>query len=211
MVGSGPTPGAFDNAGWLRQSGEGHARLPFAVTNRGTLENTDTMTIEGGMTQPSEGILRLRGVEFWLGGTPRLLSGQIEGPGLVSQSGGGVFDDFVITARTSVGGTNGFGILTLDGASVRLGSESRVVMRVGGTEPGTHHDQHRGTEPLRLRGALQVEFVAGFTPVVGQKFTIVTAAPKLLTFRNQVDVIGLPAGLAIRLNYVGNRVEWEGL
>ena len=42
MVGSGPTPGAFDNAGWLRQSGEGHARLPFAVINRGTLENTDT-------------------------------------------------------------------------------------------------------------------------------------------------------------------------
>jgi len=53
----GPKPGVFDNAGLIRQLGKGNARLPFAVTNRGIIEITDTLTVAGGITQPVEGLI----------------------------------------------------------------------------------------------------------------------------------------------------------
>ncbi len=191
--------------------GKGNARLTFAMTNRGTIEITDTLTVDGGMTQPLEGVIRLNGGALILGGGRGALSGQIHGPGLVSQGGGGGFEEFMSNGQLSPGGTSGHGILTLDATSMGLGADSRLIVRIGGVEPGTQHDQLRATEALRLGGNLRVEFVSGFAPAIGQKFLIVSASPRVLTFRNDFEVIGLPARLKVRLIYVSNGVEVEVL
>lgn len=203
----GPAPGTFDNAGLLRQAGEGRARLPFALTNRGVIEIEDTLVPSAGFIQTAEGLTRLN--------TGRLspfgqvtLGGEIHGPGTVGRLDGSGLTTLTSGARLRPGGPTGTGVLTFDAMATHL-SEGSVVLRIGGLTPGTQHDQIRGVGSLWLGGPLRLEFLSGFTPAVGDRFRIVEAQPRLRTFRSDFEVVGLPIGLSLRLNYLDDGVEAE--
>ncbi|MFN0066630.1 MAG: Ig-like domain-containing protein, partial [Limisphaerales bacterium] len=202
-----PPPGVFDNAGLLRQAGPGNARVEFAVTNRGVIEITGVLTVSGDFTQTEEGLTRLGGGTFSPGGALQL-GGEIHGPGIVSRAGSGFY---VITnsALLRPGSPAGHGVLTFDASRTHLSPDSLVTVRIGGPAAGTQHDQLRGTDVLWLDGRLRLEFVPGFTPALGQEFLIVSAPSRNWTFRSDFEVAGLPAGLAVRLNYLENGVEAE--
>ncbi len=206
---SGPDPGVFDNAGLLRQLGPGNARVDFALTNRGVIEITGTLTVSGAFTQTADGLTRLGGGTFSPAGAGRALAGEIHGPGTVGRGGGGAFYVITNTAHLRPGGPAGHGALTFDATSTHLSTDSLVTLRLGGPAAGTEHDQLRGTGSLWLGGRLRLEFVPGFTPAPGQKFLIVSAPTRLQTFRSDFDVAGLPAGLAVRLNYLPTGAEAE--
>jgi len=89
----------------------------------------------------------------------------------------------------------------------------------GGQQTGRADQRRRGWHAARpasrhgralaKRGRLRLEFVSGFTAAIGQKFLIVAANPRLLTFRSDFDVVGLPVGMKVRLNCLREGVEAE--
>jgi hypothetical protein len=202
----GPAPGVFDNAGLLRKISSGRATLDLAVTNRGVLEITGLLSLDGPFTQPEGGLLRLRGGAFSPSAV-RFFGGELHGPGTVGRDQGGAYS-ITCQARLRPGGPDGFGQLTFDATTARLGT-NEVVLRVGGPVAGVEHDQLLGTDTLWLGGRLRLEFTPGFTPAVGQKFLLVSVPTRLQTFRSDFESVGLPAGLAVRLNYLEDGVEAE--
>ncbi|MBE7504149.1 MAG: Ig-like domain-containing protein [Verrucomicrobiales bacterium] len=205
----GPDPGVFDNAGLLRQVGTGNARFLNTFTNRGVMEITGTLTVAGAFTQTVQGLTRLHGGTLSPAGSWRALAGEIHGPGQVGRGTSGDFYVITNVAHLRPGGPTGFGLLEFNATAAYLGSESRLTVRIGGTTPGTEHDQLRASHSLWLGGRLRLEFVAGFTPVIGQEFLIVSAGSRHRDFRSDFEVSGLPAGLAVRLDYLSEGVVAE--
>lgn len=205
----GPDPGVFDNAGLFRQVGTGNARILNAFTNRGVIELTGTLTLAGAFTQTAAGLARLNGGTLSPAGSWRALAGEIHGPGRVGRGTSGDFYVITNTAHLRPGGPTGFGALEFNATAAYLWPESRLTVRIGGSAPGTEHDQLRGSNSLWLGGRLRLDFVADFTPAIGQKFLIVSAGSRNQNFRSDLEVVGLPAGRGIRLNYLANGVEAE--
>ncbi len=201
-------PGAFDNAGLVRKLGTRNAFLPFAFTNRGVIEISGSLSFHRAFIQTETGLTRLTGGRLAPEGNPRVLGGEIHGPGIVGIEGG---DFYRITnsAHLRPGGPNGFGTLSLSAAAAYLSLESRVTLRIGGPNPDTEHDQLRGSSILWLGGALRLEFVQGYHPAIGTKFLIVSASSRNQTFRSNFENVGLPAGRTVRLNYLPAGVEAE--
>src|SRR5262249_34421994 len=56
------------------------------------------------------------------------------------------------------------------GGNVMLGGGTSLIIELGGTTPGTQFDQVRVSGNLTLGGTLQLSFVGGFTPTIGQSF-----------------------------------------
>lgn len=205
---SNPDPGAFDNAGLLRQAGTGTSRLSVNLTNRGLIELTGTLILDGAFTQTDEGLTRLAGGTL-SPGNRRALAGEIHGPGTLGRTSGSDFYVITNTAHLRPGGPSGFGVLTFHATAAYLWPASRLTVRVGGPTAGIDHDQLRGSHALWLGGRLRLEFVPGFTPAVGQRFLIVSAGSRNQTFQSPVEITGLPAGLGVRLQYLTNGVEAE--
>jgi hypothetical protein len=203
-----PEPGAFDNAGLVQKLGIRNAFLPFAFTNRGVIEISGSLSFHRAFIQTATGLTRLSGGRLAPEGNPSVLGGEIHGPGIVGIEGGG-FYRITNSAHLRPGGPNGFGTLSFSAAAAYLSPESRMTLRFGGPTPDTEHDQLRGSTSLWLGGALRLEFVQGFNPVIGTKFLIVSAPTRLQTFRSTFETVGLPAGRAIRLNYLPAGVEAE--
>lgn len=201
--------GTFDNAGMVRKLGTGNASLPFAFTNRGTLELTGNLAFLGSFTQTETGVTRLNGGILSPDGSPRLLLGEFHGPGTIGRRGTSGF--YVITniARLRPGGPDGFGTLHFNATAAYLRPDSIVHLRIGGSNPGVDHDQLRGSDSLWLGGRLVLEFVPGFTPSVGSTFRIVAANSRLQGFRSDIEVSGLPPGLGVRLNAASDGVDAE--
>jgi T5SS/PEP-CTERM-associated repeat protein len=119
---------------------------------------------------------------------PITLSGYIKGVG--------AFDDVVFAGTFSPG---------FSPAAVRLGSaaydaDGTVILELGGTSAGTQYDQllHDGT--ALFAGTLDVDLLDGFSPALGQRFTLATFAGRT----GQFDDFVFPAlgtGLAWSLEY----------
>ena len=68
-----------------------------------------------------------------------------------------------------------------------------LEIEIGGTTPGSGHDQLRTTGPAQLGGTLRVTLLGGFRPQTGDRFQIVDA-PAGAT--GQFDAVELPAGVS---------------
>ena len=202
-----PTEGIFDNAGVFRKSGSGMANLEFAFTNRGIVEVSGRLFFDQGFTQTAAGIVRLNGGVLGFVRSPTEFRGEVHGPGQFGFLSGG-FSTFTVGAYLRPGGPSGFGIVSFASGTGVL-ENSVLHVRLGGTVAGTEHDQLSNGGRITVGGQLRLEFVNGFVPSVGQKFLIVSASGINRTFLGSPVVEGLPAGLAVRLNYVPAGVEVE--
>jgi hypothetical protein len=54
---------------------------------------------------------------------------------------------------------------------------STLVIELGGTSPGSEHDQIEATGVIVLNGTLQVVLINGFTPIAGQWFDLFEFSP----------------------------------
>lgn len=69
--------------------------------------------------------------------------------------------------------TPGFSPATVDfGGNASLSDQARLVMELGGTDPGTRYGQLHVSRRLSLGGTLTVSLIDGFMPASGQAFDI---------------------------------------
>jgi hypothetical protein len=88
---------------------------------------------------------------------------------------------------------------SVDAASLTL-AESSLDLQLGGTTPGAGFDQIQVGSSVTLGGQLQLDLVNGFTPYLGEKFTIINnngTAPVAGSFSNLVS----PPGYQLHISY----------
>jgi hypothetical protein len=62
------------------------------------------------------------------------------------------------------------------GGNLSLGPSSTLIMEIGGTTPGTQHDQLNVSGTFTANGTLQIVLINGFVPSVGNTFDLFNAA-----------------------------------
>jgi hypothetical protein len=144
-----------------------------AVTGYGTINSTNTLakhaTINGAV-QGTDATFRIT------------LSGYIKGTG--------TFNNVTFTGTYSPG----LSPTIVSAGNLELSSTNTLIMELGGTTPGTGHDQIQASGSLTLGGTLDVDLINGFTPTAGQSFNLFDWTDMTGTFSSLV----LPplAGLA---------------
>ena len=117
------------------------------------------------------------------GAFPITLSGYIKGLGTFNNvTFTGTFDPGLSPTLTTVG-------------SITFASTSTLIMELGGTAPGSGHDQIDASGTLALDGTLLVSLVNGFGPSSGNSFDLFDWATINGTFDN-LSLPALGAGLA---------------
>jgi hypothetical protein len=166
-LGSGASPGTLNATnGFVVDFDE-------AVTGYGTINSTNMLarraTINGTVQGNSVG-------------EPITLSGYIKGTG--------TFTNVTFTGTYSPG----LSPTIVTAGNLAFDSANTLIMELGGTAPGSGHDQIQASGLLALGGTLKVELINGFTPTSGQSFNLFDWASVAGTFSS----LSLPAlsGLA---------------
>jgi len=151
-------------------------------TTTGNFSNAGTFTIGSGSTFTVGG----SGVFTQTGGKTTD-DGTLTDSGGFSLQGGSLFGKGTITGKVTSSGTitpgdssTATGILTDKGAYTQ-NSTGALDISIGGTTAGTKYDQFNPTT-ASLNGALTTTLISGFTPSVGQQFTIMNFSSKTGTF-----------------------------
>ncbi len=101
--------------------------------------------------------------------------------------------DLTVTAGVSPG--NSPGLVTFQG-NVSFGSQSNILIELGGTIPGTEHDKIIFESDVTFGGQLEVVLYDGFVPGIGDSFDIFDFLPANLTGSfYAVSLPGLSPGL----------------
>jgi autotransporter-associated beta strand protein len=116
-------------------------------------------------------------------------------------SGTGTLAGAVTLLGTLAPGIDGIATLTL--GSLQLGTNSVTAITLNGTTPGSGHDQVLANAAATLAGTLRVGLAPGFTPAVGDSFTVVRSATRSGTFA-KVELPALPADRLWRTTYDGS-------
>lgn len=166
-----PEPVTLRNQGTFRKLGPGFVALQW-------LRNF-------GLVEVAAGTLRVANVDAALAGQLtgelRILAGATYAPGGNDSApilGGAVTGDGTVQGGLSLRGgrlapgLGGPGVLTVT-RTVRLDPGATLVIELGGTEPGTGHDQVVA-DRFEARGDLEVVLTGGFQPQIGQEFRFVS-------------------------------------
>ena len=154
--------GLLANAGTLRKTvgtGTTSLSLPCANTgfvqiNSGTLVFNDSYVQAGGQTL-------LNGGNLTFNTTAQLRGGTLSGSGTIT---GSVSNNATLSPGASPG------LLTITG-NYTEGANAHCQIELGGTTPGTGHDQLSVGGTAKLAGTLDVTYWNGFTPSLGNVFT----------------------------------------
>ena len=105
--------------------------------------------------------------------------------------------------NVSVTGTYspGFSPAAVTLGSVSYGPTSITVVELGGTVPGTQHDQLNHIGSALLGGTLDLELINGYQPVFGDSFTIFTATAGISGTFASVQLPPISGGLEWSINY----------
>ncbi len=115
-------------------------------------------------------------------------------------------------AVTGAGGSTGGGDVFFEGDlrpgnspasvnfenNVSFGSATGLEIELGGTAPGSQYDQVHVSGDLTLNGALDVDLINGFLPVLGDQFTVLTFGSRTGDF---ASYSGLNVGGHLALRY----------
>jgi hypothetical protein len=168
---------SLQNAGTLRKTGNGTtAQLEVDLENAGRLE------LEGGTLAVSGAWRQLAGETMVRAGTtvscPQmdLLGGVLTGDGNLRA---------VVNNRALISPGAAVGILTLvETASYRQSPDGTLIVELAGKVPGAQHDQLLISGPAELQGTLELGLRNGFLPIVGDRFTCLTAGSITGAFAN---------------------------
>ena len=181
---------------------------------------------DGGLHEIGSGVLTLTGANTYNGGT-----GVQDGTLLVNNASGSgtgsgqvtLFNGAVLGGSGTIGGSvvaqAGTTVapgaaaqlstarLTLNG-TLTLQNNSLLAIKLGGATGGSGYDQVFAANGFTLGGNLQVSLVNGFTPTLGQNFTILDnngAGVNSGVFANAPgNVYTTAGGLQFGINYVSN-------
>jgi fibronectin-binding autotransporter adhesin len=173
--------GAINNAGSFLQSGNGTSTVAADFNNSGNLEiQTGAVNFQGAWKQ-TQGTTMIDGGAL-LGGTNlTVLGGTITGAGTISAN--------LINSGGLVSPGVGIGILSTSfGDDYQQTALGGLTVDLGGTTPGTQYDQFAVGGKAYLDGQLQLQFINGFVPQVGQTFQILTCNSEVGRFAS----IGAP-------------------
>jgi hypothetical protein len=190
-----------NNTGILTLSG--NAKLTTATT--GNFSNSGTVTVSKGSTltvggtgnsyNQTAGTTTVDGTLVGNGTTGiSVTGGRIQGVGAlktnVSIGGGGT------TPTINVGDAGKAGLLKITGTYAQL-STGTMNVSIGGTTVGTQFSQLQVSGTASLGGTLTAALVNGFTPTVGQTFTVMTASSVAGTFSNSTIAINSTEHFAV--------------
>ncbi|MGJ8697577.1 MAG: DUF6288 domain-containing protein [Verrucomicrobiaceae bacterium] len=88
-------------------------------------------------------------------------------------------------------GLNGPGVINI--TTLNHQAAGVIVCEIGGTSPGTQHDQLASTGTVTLNGALDIQLINSFIPAIGDSFTVLSANSRIGKF-STVNLPALPAG-----------------
>jgi hypothetical protein len=162
------------------------------------VQNGVRLTTFSGINVESNGVLQLSGgtldAQF-----VEIFGGTLSGSGFVT-TGSGLIPGQVESRGGTVSPGNGIGTLSIEGRFANAAG-STLAIELGGLNPGSQHDQLIVEGPASLGGTLNVSLV-GYTPSVGNTFTILTAD----SLSGQFDNLLLPAGYQWNVAYGLNDV-----
>ncbi|HEY3243814.1 MAG TPA: hypothetical protein VGM03_10725 [Phycisphaerae bacterium] len=199
----------LNNAGTFRKSA-GTAtptNVEINVNNMGLIEVTNgTLNFQHIYTQTSGSTVLAGGsiIQFGGFGSTLQINGGTIGLGPNTSTG-------TITANVTLGSAaastvprpGAAGTLTISGAYTQ--NAGTLDIELGGTSPGSGFDQLIVGGTAALSGTLKLTLINGFTPTVGQQFTIVTAGSRTGTF-SSVALINFPPNLGASVTYNANSV-----
>ncbi len=149
-----------------------------SVTNRGAITSVGGSFRFGGPFVQTAGNTSL-GTNFSSDATVRIEAGTFAGRGAVA---GQLYNSGVLNPGASPG------LITT--GSFSNAPAGQLLLELGGLVAGTNHDQIRVTGTASLTGLVQVALVNGFTPTVGNSFTVMTYTARSGVFENIAAPIG---------------------
>ena len=174
-------------------------------TTNGSLANTGTMLVQKGCTMTIGGTgtsysqtLGKTTMDGMLKGGVNISAGTYLGAGSVTGAfslGGGTSN-----ATFSVGDAGKSAQVKVTGSYTQL-ANGILSTGIGGTTVATQYSQVKVTGPATLAGTLAAPLLSGFTPTVGQTFTVVSATSVTGTFSNTTIAINSSEHFAI--SYTG--------
>ncbi len=142
------------------------------VVQNGAVTNDGTVRLAAGGLRPTGGLTQ---------------RGRVEGRGTLDVAGG----SWTNTGTFAPGASPG--VLTVAGTYT-----NRVLeVELGGTTPGTGHDQLVVTGTATLADTLRLSLVGSYAPAVGDAYTILTAGGLAGTFSS----VEAPPGIAVSVTY----------
>ncbi len=168
-----------------------------SVTNRSLIE-----VLSGVLSIPSgapfyvqeAGRLHLASGARFIADAMRFRGGELTGFGAISILSDSFNRGCHLSATVSPGSAeNPYGILSFTFAgSPNWLAGSRTILDIGGLVPGVSHDQIVAERALNIDGGtLEIRTSPGFTPAVGQEFTVMTGSSRTGTF---TETTGLELG-----------------
>jgi len=154
--------GSFTNAG-LFTVGAG-STFTVGGSSFNFTQTSGAATVNGTLTSSTLGTLSVNGGSLDGVGT---LGYNVVDAGILTPG-----DSSTVTGKLSVADT------------YTQSSAGSLDIQINGTTAGTNYDQLKVTKAATLGGTLNVTLGAGFTPTVGQSFTILTASAVSDTFSN---------------------------
>ena len=157
---------SLSNLGIIRTSAaNGNTTIGIPLTNRGVITAAyGTLTLSGGYTQTA--------------GTTTLNGGTLAGAEAFNIQGGvlsgaGQINAGVINGGSVIpGGMGAIGVLYIQGPYTQT-TTGQLVTELSGLDT-TQYDQLLVSGPATLNGSLQIHLRNGFTPAVGNNFTVLT-------------------------------------
>ena len=181
------------------------------VAGQALTVSLSTFTNSGTMEAINSGNLNIVGTFSQTAGTTRLAGGNLTGGGTFNLQGGTLTGSGTITANVTnnalieVGGAGATGTLTITGnyTQTTLGT---LRLEIAGLVAGTEFDRLVVSGSSTLAGTLDLQFINGFDPAVGNAFQIMTFASRVNQFTN-VTSTGLSAGKTLNLVYSATNIS----
>jgi hypothetical protein len=161
--------GLFANAGTLRKTaGTGTTIVSIPCANSGSVQVNSGLLSFGDSFVQTGGQTLLNGGNFTFQNAAQLRGGTLSGSGTIT---GSVSNNATVSPGASPG------LLTITGTYTE-GSGAHLQIELGGTTPGTGHDQISIGGPARLAGTLDVSYWNGYTPAAGNVFTTLVCSAR---------------------------------
>jgi fibronectin-binding autotransporter adhesin len=189
-----------------------------------TLASAATLTTAAGNFTNSGTVMVSKGTTLTVGGTGNsynqsagttTVDGTLVGNGTtgISVTGGRILGAGALTTNVSIGGGGATpninvgdlgkaGLLKITGTYAQL-STGTMNVSIGGTTVGTQFSQLQVSGTASLGGMLTAALVSGFTPTVGQTFTVLTASSVAGTFSNSTIAINSAEHFAVSYTSTG--------
>ena len=194
--------GVFNNDGtYIKSAGTGDSGM------NGTLNNSGLVSLRAGRLSVNSFNQTAGTTEFAGGGlytgTAVLNGGIITGVGIVNAS--------VSNAAGALAPGNGIGTLQLAADSGVAGDYSQgaagsLRIQIGGTTPGSGHDQFVIARNAALNGGLNIQLVGGYQPSIGDAFTILNCGGSRSGTFARVSGVNIGNGKRFNVQYGAQNV-----